>query len=60
MICPNCRKAGEENSLGHLKRATHWHDKCEYEGDCGCQHKVGPGWFVSKGSKAPLMRTQSP
>ncbi len=42
MICLNCRKAGEENSLGHLKRATHWHEKCEYKGDCGCHHKVGP------------------
>ena len=57
MICQNCRKAGEENSLGHLKRAAQWHEKCER---CECQHKVGPGWFVSKDSKAPLMRTQSP
>lgn len=60
MICLNCRKAGEENSLGHLKRATHWHDKCEYEGGCGCQHRVGLGLFVTKGSKVPLMQIQSP
>ena len=33
------------------------HDDCK---GCECQHKTGPGWVVVKGSKAPLMRTQSP
>jgi hypothetical protein len=60
MICPNCRKAGEENSLNHIKRSISFHNKCEYKGDCGCQHRVGQGLFVTKGSKVPLMRTQSP
>jgi len=34
------------------------HGYCK--GDCGCQHKTGPGWFVSRNAKAPLMQTQSP
>jgi hypothetical protein len=60
MICQSCLKAGEENALGHLKRASHWHNKCEYEGDCGCQHKTGPGYVRRGDSKVPLMQTQSP
>ena len=57
MICDYCTKAGEENSLNHLKRAAHWHEKCE---GCVCQHKTGQGWVKAKGVPAPLMQTQSP
>ena len=59
MICLNCLKAGEENQANHLKRAAHWHDKCDMKG-CVCQHKTGTGWVKAKDSKAPLMQTQSP
>ena len=55
MICINCLKAGEENKANHLKRAAHWHEKCE---GCVCQHKTGTGWV--KGKKVALMQTQSP
>ena len=57
MICDNCIKAGEVNSLNHLKRATHWHEKCE---GCVCQHKTGQGWVKVEGVPTPLMQTQSP
>jgi hypothetical protein len=57
MICDNCIKAGEENSLNHLKRAAHWHEKCE---GCVCQHKTGQGWVKVEGVPVPLMQTQSP
>lgn len=59
MICSNCYKAGEENFLGHLKRAAHWHEKCDVKG-CVCQHKTGTGWVKHAGTKVPLMQTQSP
>jgi hypothetical protein len=55
MICLNCLRAGEENKANHLKRAAHWHEKCE---GCVCQHKTGTGWV--KGEKVTLMQTQSP
>ena len=57
MICENCIKAGEENSLNHLKRAAHWHEKCE---GCVCQHKTGQGWVKVEGVPTPLLQTQSP
>ena len=60
MICQNCHKAGEENALAHFKRSSHWHEKCEYKGDCSCQHKTGLGLHVRADSKEPLMLTQSP
>lgn len=59
MICNNCMRAGEENTLSHYKRATAWHGKCDYKG-CVCQHKTGPGFVRRAGSKVPLMQTQSP
>jgi hypothetical protein len=34
MICQNCHKAGEENTLTHYKRSAHWHDKCDDKGVC--------------------------
>ncbi len=51
MICDNCTKAGEENSLNHLKRAAHWHEKC---GGCECQHKTGPGFVRQAVEQAQL------
>ena len=57
MICDNCLKAGEENKANHLKRAAHWHEKCE---GCECQHKTGQGWAEVKGIRTPLMQNQSP
>jgi hypothetical protein len=57
MICDHCTQAGEENKLGHLKRAAHKHEKCV---GCECQHKIGPGYARQKDSKVPLMQTQSP
>ena len=59
MICESCTKAGEENSANHLKRAAHWHEKCNIKG-CVCQHKTGPGYVRREGSRVPLMQTQSP
>ena len=59
MICQSCHKGGEENTVGHLKRATAWHDKCNRTG-CVCQHKTGPGYVKRAGTKVPLMQTQSP
>ena len=59
MICQNCLKGGEENTLAHYKRATNWHDKCDFKG-CVCQHKIGPGYVRRADTKVPLMQTQSP
>ena len=59
MICQNCLRGGAENRLSHLKRAEHWHTKCDYKG-CVCQHKTGPGHAKLPGTKVPLMQTQSP
>ena len=57
MICVDCRLAGSFNSVD-VAAAKVMHEKCE--GDCGCQHKAGPGWFVKRGVKVPPMQTQSP
>ena len=57
MICLYCTRAGEENKANHLKRAAHWHEKCE---GCVCQHKTGPEYVKRDDSKVPLMQTQSP
>jgi hypothetical protein len=57
MICDYCIKAGEENSLNHVKNATKLHKKC---GGCVCQHKTGRGWVKVEGVPVPLMQTQSP
>ena len=59
MICQNCLKAGAENRDSHFKRATGWHNKCDFKG-CVCQHKTGPGYVKRAGTKVPLMQTQSP
>ena len=56
MICLNCLKAGQENQANHLKRAAHWHDKCETKG-CVCQHKTGPGH--TRVSQDLMKQTQS-
>ncbi len=50
MICQNCHKGGEENTLTHYKRAANWHDKCDDKG-CVCQHKTGPGHTRVSASK---------
>jgi hypothetical protein len=59
MICQNCLKAGQENQANHIKRASHWHGKCDTKG-CVCQHKTGPGYVRRADTKVPLMQTQSP
>jgi type II secretory ATPase GspE/PulE/Tfp pilus assembly ATPase PilB-like protein len=59
MICLNCLKAGEENKANHLKRAAHWHEKCDYKG-CVCQHKTGAGYVKRVSSKETLTPTTSP
>jgi hypothetical protein len=59
MICHNCLKAGQENQANHIKRASHWHAKCDTKG-CVCQHKTGPGYVRRADTKVPLMQTQSP
>ena len=59
MICQNCLKGGEENTLAHYKRATNWHDKCDFKG-CVCQHKTGPGHVKRAGVRVELVQTQSP
>jgi hypothetical protein len=59
MICQNCLKGGEENTLAHYKRSAQWHDKCDDKG-CVCHHKTGPGYVKRDGTKVPLMQTQSP
>jgi len=50
--------AGSFNTATEYKKAENFHDKCK--GDCTCQHKTGPGWYVKQGEKAPLIRVQSP
>ncbi len=57
MICLNCRTAGEENTLGQYKRATKFHNKCDFKG-CVCQHKTGPG-FVKRVAKEESKPAQS-
>jgi len=44
--------------IGKTDLAKEFHEKCE--GDCGCQHKTGPGWFVRRGQRPTQMQTQSP
>lgn len=56
MICVHCIIAGEMNK-SYSSDAEKLHKLCE---GCVCQHKTGPGWVVTKGSKVPLMQTQSP
>jgi hypothetical protein len=58
MICDNCKWGGHNNTLGNTGLAKEMHENCK--GDCGCQHKTGPGWFVRRGVKPPTMQTQSP
>ena len=58
MICEDCMTAGGFNSAAEYKKAENFHDKCK--GDCACQHKTGPGWYVKAGEKPTLMQTQSP
>lgn len=58
MICYPCRLAGDHNTDENYVRALERHEECE--GDCGCQHKTGPGWYVGANAKAPLMQVQSP
>lgn len=58
MICEDCMAAGGFNSATEYKKAENFHDKCK--GDCACQHKTGPGWYVKAGAKPTLMQTQSP
>jgi len=58
MICYYCLRGGEENTLGHYKRAANCHLKCE--GDCPCQHKTGPGHIRRAGEKIEIVQTQSP
>jgi hypothetical protein len=59
MICNSCMKAGEENKANHLKRAAHWHEKCDTKG-CVCQHKTGAGYAKQVSSKVTLTPTTSP
>lgn len=49
MICDSCKWAGHNNTLGNTSLAKDMHDNCK--GDCGCQHKIGPNWFIKKGKK---------
>ena len=58
MICESCLWAGHKNSLGQINLAVELHQSCK--GDCACQHKTGPGWFIKAGQKPKPMQTQSP
>ena len=58
MICNECQTAGDFNINGKYVLAENFHKNCK--GDCACQHKTGPGWFVGRGAKVPLMQRQSP
>lgn len=46
MICVSCAWAGQANTLGQTTLAKEMHENCK--GDCGCQHKIGPNWFIKK------------
>jgi hypothetical protein len=58
MICKECKTAGDFNTVGKYHFAGAMHQKCE--GDCGCHHKTGPGWFAKAGEKVKPIQTQSP
>lgn len=58
MICGECKIAAEYNTNGKYVFAENFHKNCE--GDCGCLHKTGPGWFIKAGEKPKPMQTQSP
>jgi hypothetical protein len=58
MICTDCKVGGDFNSYSNYDKAEELHDLCK--GDCSCQHKTGPGWYVKQGAKPTLMQTQSP
>ena len=58
MICHDCQLAGNYNADGKYNFAEKFHQNCE--GDCGCLHKTGPGWYVKAGEKAKPMQSQSP
>ena len=58
MICDYCKKGGTENTKRHFKLASNYHRKCK--GDCGCQHKTGPGVGSLAMAMAEPMRTQYP
>ncbi len=58
MICHDCQIAATYNKNSKYKLSQSFHGKCE--GDCGCQHKTGPGWFVKRNEKVPPMQVQSP
>ena len=58
MICLDCIVGGDFNAKGNWDKADEMHEYCE--GDCPCQHKTGPGWYVKAGAKATLMQVQSP
>jgi hypothetical protein len=59
MVCQNCLNAGTNNGQGKYALAVEHHSRCDDKG-CVCQHKTGPGLIVTRNSKVPLMRTQSP
>ncbi len=50
--------AGDFNINHKYALAESFHKNCK--GDCACQHKTGPGWYVKAGAKPTLMQTQSP
>ena len=58
MICNDCKVGATFNEQGSYEKSEELHDLCQ--GDCGCQHKTGPGWFVRRGQKPTPMQTQSP
>ncbi len=58
MICADCQVGGDFNAKGNYDKAEELHGYCK--GNCGCQHKTGPGWYVKANAKAPLMQVQSP
>jgi hypothetical protein len=58
MICTDCKVGATFNEQGNYDKSEELHDLCR--GDCGCQHRTGPGWFVKANGKATLMQTQSP
>ncbi len=58
MICNECTVAGDFNLNRKYALAESFHNNCK--GDCACQHKTGPGWYVKAGAKPTLMQTQSP